>query len=98
MGHKVWKLRILLRDLQDWAQRLKAEMDMRSTPCSPERALYMLQEHQAHKVSCSLKVLGLSNVTPHYPPFLSPPTSTFLCLPTTSVLSHPPLSFLLDLW
>lgn len=53
VAHKVWKLQMLLRDLQDWAQGLKAEMDTRGSPCSPERALYMLQEHQAYKVSRS---------------------------------------------
>lgn len=51
VGHKAWKLQMLLWDLQDWAQGLKTEMGMRGTPCSPERAQYMLQEHRAYKVS-----------------------------------------------
>lgn len=70
MGHKAWKLQMLLWDLQDWAQGLKAAMGMRGTPCSPERAQYMLQEHREYKVSHSPKVLGLSDVPPRYPPFL----------------------------
>lgn len=70
VGHKAWKLQMLLWDLQDWAQGLKAEMGMRGTPCSPERAQYMLQEHRAYKVNHSPTVLGLSNVSPSLTPFL----------------------------
>lgn len=62
---------MLLWELQDWAQGLKAEMDLRGTPCSSERAQYMLQEHRAYKVSRSPKVLGLSNVSPSLPPHSS---------------------------
>lgn len=91
MGHKAWKLQLLLWDLQDWAQGLKAAMGMRGTPCSPERAQYMLQEHQAYKVSHSPKVLGLSDVTPSLPPI----PVTFLCLLTNFVLFHPPLDSIL---
>ncbi|XP_036040911.1 spectrin beta chain, non-erythrocytic 5 [Onychomys torridus] len=60
VGHKVWKLQMLLRDLQDWAQGLKAEMDTRGSPCSPERALYMLQEHQAYRVQLDIRADSLS--------------------------------------
>ncbi|KAL1785833.1 spectrin beta chain, non-erythrocytic 5 [Sigmodon hispidus] len=58
--HKVWRLQTLLRDLQDWARGLKAEMDLRGTPCSPERALYMLQEHQAYKMELDIRADSLS--------------------------------------
>ncbi|XP_049989135.1 spectrin beta chain, non-erythrocytic 5 [Alexandromys fortis] len=60
VGHKAWKLRLLLWDLQDWAQGLKAAMGMRGTPCSPERAQYMLQEHQAYKVELDIRTASLS--------------------------------------
>nr|XP_048315627.1 spectrin beta chain, non-erythrocytic 5 [Myodes glareolus] len=60
VGHKAWKLQMLLWDLQDWAQGLKAEMGMRGTPCSPERAQYMLQEHRAYKVELDIQTASLS--------------------------------------
>lgn len=56
VGHEVQKLQILLQDLQDWAQGLQAEMARQTTPCSPVRIQYMLQEHQAYKVSPSPEV------------------------------------------
>lgn len=67
VGHEVQKLQTLLQDLQDWARKLQAEMATQGTPCSPVRIQYMLEEHQAYKVSPSPEVRGLSNVTPHYP-------------------------------
>lgn len=63
VGHEVEKLQTRLQDLQDWAQGLQAEMAMQATPCSPVRILYMLEEHQALKVSSSPEVRGLSSVT-----------------------------------
>ncbi|XP_040602017.1 LOW QUALITY PROTEIN: spectrin beta chain, non-erythrocytic 5 [Mesocricetus auratus] len=59
VGHKAWRLQTLLRDLQDWAQGLKAEADMRGTPCSPERTQYMLQGHQAYKVELDIQTDSL---------------------------------------
>lgn len=62
MGHEVQKLQTVLQDLQDWAQGLQAEMAMQATPCSPVRILYMLEEHQAHKVELDIRTDSLNLV------------------------------------
>ncbi|XP_038962424.1 spectrin beta chain, non-erythrocytic 5 isoform X3 [Rattus norvegicus] len=62
VGHEVQKLQTMLQDLQDWAQGLQAEMARQATPCSPVRILYMLEEHQAHKVELDVRTDSLNLV------------------------------------
>lgn len=54
VGHDVQRLQTLLQDLQAWARGLQAEMATQGSPCSPVRTQYMLEEHQAYKVSPSV--------------------------------------------
>ncbi|XP_060228154.1 spectrin beta chain, non-erythrocytic 5 [Meriones unguiculatus] len=60
VGLEVQKLQTLLQELRDWGQGLQAEMDGQGTPCSPLRAQYMLQEHQALKVELDIRTDSLS--------------------------------------
>lgn len=67
--HQAQKLQALLQELLVWAQKLRAEMDLRGAPCSPAGARHMLEEHQARKVSS--RVTGpLWTSSPHCHPFL----------------------------
>ncbi|KAM6181713.1 LOW QUALITY PROTEIN: spectrin beta chain, non-erythrocytic 5 [Erethizon dorsatum] len=49
--HQVRKLQVLLQELLVWAQRLRAEVNNRGTPCSLAVSWHMLEEHQACKES-----------------------------------------------
>ncbi|KAL4696038.1 hypothetical protein H8957_001690 [Semnopithecus entellus] len=48
-SHQAQKLQATLHELLVGAQRLRAQMDMSPTPCSPVEARRMLEEHQERK-------------------------------------------------
>ncbi|XP_077905876.1 spectrin beta chain, non-erythrocytic 5 isoform X4 [Ictidomys tridecemlineatus] len=60
--HQAQKLQALLQELLVWAQRLRAEMDLRGAPCSPAGARHMLDEHQARKAEIDARRDSISLV------------------------------------
>ncbi|XP_062061690.1 spectrin beta chain, non-erythrocytic 5 [Lepus europaeus] len=58
--HQAQKLQAALQDLLVWAQGLRAEMAIPSTPCSPEEAQSMVERHQALKAELESRADSIS--------------------------------------